>query len=61
MKLLALLALAGLTIYTISHASGPDDRAMAWVEYCEMVALYKDTRGEYGWPDYKGTYEEECK
>ena len=36
-------------------------------EYCEMVSLWhstggtKTTPGEYGWPDYRGIYEEACK
>jgi len=29
--------------------------------YCEMVAIGKETNLEYGWPDYKGTYEKYCK
>lgn len=29
--------------------------------YCEMVGIYKETKGEYGWPDYKGNAEEVCK
>lgn len=28
-------------------------------QYCEMVQLFKDTRGEAGWPAYDG--EEICK
>ena len=29
--------------------------------YCEMVKIYKQTGGEYGWPDYKETFDRECK
>jgi len=29
--------------------------------YCDMVDTFKDSKGEYGWPDYKGTYERDCK
>lgn len=29
--------------------------------YCEMVTTFNNTGGEFGWPDYKGTYEETCK
>lgn len=61
MKSLSILALTGLLLFTLGHASGPDDQAMAWVEYCEMHALYIETQGEYGWPDYRDIYEEECK
>lgn len=28
-------------------------------QYCEMVALYKATNGDAGWPAYRG--EAECK
>ena len=24
--------------------------------YCEMTQLYKDTGGEFGWPDYNSKY-----
>jgi len=29
--------------------------------YCEMVEMFNQTGGEYGWPDYKETFEKECK
>lgn len=30
--------------------------------YCDMVKLQKDHNGDrrWGWPDYKGTYDEYC-
>ena len=28
--------------------------------YCEMVELFQDTNGEFGWPDYKGIYNNTC-
>lgn len=28
--------------------------------YCNMVELFNDSDGEYGWPDYKETYNESC-
>lgn len=61
MKEFLLIALGVLIVYTLGHASGPDDRDVAWVEYCEMHALYQATGGESGWPDYRVTFEEECK
>jgi len=30
-------------------------------EYCENVEVFKQTKGEYGWPDYKEIYDEQCK
>lgn len=29
--------------------------------YCEMVEIYKDSGGEFGWPDFRGNYESACK
>ena len=29
--------------------------------YCEMVELFKQTGGEFGWPDYKENFDSECK
>jgi len=28
--------------------------------YCEMVTIFKESNGEYGWPDFKRNYEEIC-
>lgn len=61
MKLILIALLFGLVIYTLGHASGPSDEQMAWVEYCEMVAIYKETNGENGWPDFRDIYEDQCK
>lgn len=61
MKQLSLIALGALVIFTLGHASGPDDRDIALTEYCSMIALHKESGGEFGWPDFKGTYEDDCK
>lgn len=29
--------------------------------YCEMVAIYQQSGGQYGWPDYRGNYNEVCR
>lgn len=29
--------------------------------YCEMVELYVESNGEYGWPDYQQNYKGVCK
>ena len=29
--------------------------------YCEMVEIFNQTGGEYGWPDYKETFDRECQ
>ena len=28
--------------------------------YCQMVTIYIESDGEFGWPDYKGNYAEVC-
>ena len=45
---LAALAIGGFL------AVGGDDPQMEVDIYCDMVQLYKDTKGEAGWPAYKG-------
>jgi len=30
------------------------------VQYCEMVDIWQDTDGEYGWPDFKDNYDKVC-
>ena len=39
----------------------PDDLEQQRALYCEMVETSKNTGGEYGWPDYKGTYRRDCQ
>lgn len=38
----------------LSNAPEPVD------PYCEMVGIWIDSNGEYGWPDYRGNYHEAC-
>lgn len=42
-------------------AGQPDDLEQQRALYCEMVETFKNTGGEYGWPDYKGTYRRDCQ
>lgn len=39
----------------------PDDLEQQRALYCEMVETFKNTGGEYGWPDYKGAYRRDCQ
>ena len=39
-------------------AEPPDEQSEI---YCEMVELFKQTGGEFGWPDYKETFDRGCK
>lgn len=57
---IGLILLGVACMYTISQASGPNPDEQAWVEYCEMVAIYEQTNGESGWPDFNGNGSE-CK
>ena len=47
--------------------SGTAQEITASDDYCEMVSLWYETggtdtqEGEFGWPDYRGIYEEACK
>lgn len=29
-------------------------------QYCEMHALWIESKGDVGWPDFRGTYAKEC-
>jgi hypothetical protein len=40
--------------------AGCEDPQLEADQYCEMVKLYQTSGGEYGWPDYKQNYEENC-
>ena len=38
----------------------PDPIDLEARQYCEMVGIYHASDGEYGWPDFKHIYDEEC-
>lgn len=61
MNWLGMLALAVAVMLTLDHARQADDLDMQQANYCEMVQTFKDTRGQYGWPDYNGNAAEVCK
>ncbi|QMP19209.1 hypothetical protein [Pseudomonas phage Persinger] len=61
MNWLGMLALAIAVMLTLDHARQPDDLDQQQATYCEMVQTFKDTRGQYGWPDYRGNAAEVCK
>ena len=61
---LASLVVLGLAfIALLGHAvvGQPDDLEQQRALYCEMVETFKNTGGEYGWPDYKGAYRRDCQ
>jgi hypothetical protein len=50
------LALAAIllvfTALLIVGATDADEASMEEVQYCEMTALFSQTDGEFGWPQY---------
>ena len=54
-----IFTLGALAVYTLSTEDSLDDHQVAISHYCEMVQLWKDTDGQYGWPAYNG--EGTCK
>ncbi|MNE05063.1 hypothetical protein D3C81_365310 [compost metagenome] len=40
--------------------TGPSEAEITHNEYCEMVQLYKNSKGGLGWPDYKRQYDKLC-
>lgn len=50
------LALAAIllvfTVILIVGATDADEASMEEVQYCEMTALFAQTDGEFGWPQY---------
>ena len=53
-----------ITIVVFSGFSGDSierEQRAQQESYCEMVGLYVESNGEYGWPDYKGNAKEVCK
>jgi hypothetical protein len=61
---LVLYIAATLVVFIILFAPMPSESDLEQDEerlYCEMVQHYKDTGGQYGWPDYKKTFDFYCK
>lgn len=53
MKLFGLGLLVAVVLYTLDDARDTDP-------YCEMVSIYQQSGGQYGWPDYRGNAAEVC-
>jgi len=54
-----ILLITASLISSILLASASDSQLEQDSEqnYCEMVALYQQSNGDLGWPDYKNTYQ----
>lgn len=59
--LLSLIACTGIVVLGVISDDRTDDLAQQQELYCEMVAIHKDTGGQYGWPDYKHIAQRACK
>jgi len=55
MKALLIATLLGSIL--LASASDSDVEQDTEQNYCEMVALYEQSNGDLGWPDYKNTYQ----
>lgn len=55
-----MMVFIGFMIAKVSDMAYQDEQ---WTEdlYCEMVSLYKKSKGELGWPDYNRSYDRACK
>lgn len=59
-KTFIICAVAGLL--TMGCVGGMDESSARENQalYCEMVALFEQTNGQQGWPDYKGIAQTVC-
>jgi len=55
--LYALGAALFLAMLSIVGNMEAEDRKQERERYCQMLELWNDTDGEYGWPPYKGDCE----
>lgn len=51
----------GITLGLVAWLSNTEEPTAQQQNYCEMVGIWNDTEGEYGWPDYNHNYDEVCK
>lgn len=50
---IVLILMVALMIH--NQIDAPDDQDLTLKHHCEMVQIYRDSGGEYGWPDYNNT------
>jgi len=56
------IALLGVILCLAILANDDYEEAVAQRDmYCDMVDQFRKSDGRYGWPDYRGTYEKQCK
>lgn len=60
-RLFWVAAFATLVFLVNAPDRQPDDLDKDQALYCEMVKTFKQTKGQYGWPDYRGIAAKVCK
>lgn len=55
---IGLAVLAGLGVVGYLEKQGLDAQV---AQYCQMHTLWIESKGEHGWPDFHGTYAQECR
>jgi hypothetical protein len=48
-------ALALLGLITLAACVDEQEQDLEHKHHCEMVGIYRETDGQYGWPDYNNT------
>lgn len=56
--IITLLVIAA--IFAVVAAMEGQDRRLSDVHYCNMTHQFKQSNGEYGWPDFEEKAEELC-
>ena len=44
----------------LANDYGDDSMSKEQALYCEMTGAFKNTNGQYGWPDYRGNARKVC-
>lgn len=57
MKVFGIVLISVLLMASIMVTTAPlaDDQDLEQKHHCEMVQIYRDSNGEFGWPDYNNT------
>jgi len=62
LKMLALIIGAATVIYCQATMEQDYEHSEKEGEiYCDMVDIFTETEGQYGWPDYQHKYDRDCK
>lgn len=56
MRSALLLFVSLFLIYSVASDVASVDATQERATYCEMVKMYKNTGGDYGWPDYNNSF-----